>query len=112
MKRLLIITGWGLAIWSLTLLWPTSSLILTPAIIFWVIGGLGLLIMAYLTGQYVGQTDRRGQDAFQTSVHTRQTRPTPVVYGRGHFSRQTAPMPVVARQNPASRPTQPFPLAR
>jgi|GEM_PF-6327962 len=112
MKRLLIITGWGLALWSLTLLWPTSSLILTPVTTFWIISGLGLLIMAYLTGQYVGQTDRRGQDDFQTSVHTRQTRPTPVAYLRRHFSRQTAPMPIVTRQSSASRPTQPFPLAR
>ncbi|GAB4441672.1 MAG: hypothetical protein Fur0044_38150 [Anaerolineae bacterium] len=112
MKRLLIITGWGLVLWSLSLLWPTSSLILTPATTFWIIGGLGLIIMAYLTGQYVAQTERPREDDFQTSVHTRQTRPTPVVYGRGHFSRQTAPMPIMARQNPASRPTQPFPLAR
>lgn len=112
MKRLLIIIGWGLALWGLSLFWPTNSLFLTPATTFWIIGGLGLLIMAYLTGQYAGQTNRRADDTFHAGIHTRQTRPTPVVYLRGHFSRQTAPMPVMARQTAASRPTQPFPLAR
>lgn len=112
MKRLLIITGWGLVLWGLSLFWPALSLFLTPATTFWIIGGLGLIIMAYLTGQYVGQTNRRGEADLQTGIHTRRTRPTPVAYLRGHFSRQTAPMPVVVRQNPASRPTQPFPLAR
>lgn len=112
MKRLLIITGWGLVIWGLSLFWPTSDLVLTPAITFWIIGGVGLIIMAYLTGQYVGQIQRREEAGLQRTIHTHQTRPTPVVYLRGHFSRQTAPMPVMARQTAASRPTQPFPLAR
>ncbi|NJN98519.1 MAG: hypothetical protein HC875_32735 [Anaerolineales bacterium] len=112
MKRLLIITGWGLVIWGLSLFWPASDLILTPATTIWAIVGLGLMIIAYLTGQYVGRSNRRRDIDPRRTGHTHQTRPTSVAYLRGHFSRQTAPMPVVARQSSASRPTQPFPLAR
>jgi hypothetical protein len=113
MARLLKILAWGLAIWGLSLLWPTSSLVLTPATMIWLTIGLGLIVIAYFTGQYVGQTHSSGENkATRKAFHAHRTRPTPIAHVRSHFSRRTAPMPAVVKQSPASRPTRPIPLAR
>lgn len=72
--------AWGVAIWSLSLLWPEINLILTPSIMAGLVLVFAALILAYILGYYHSQIDhylRCRRDEGEQKHSSRPSRPVP-----------------------------------
>jgi hypothetical protein len=54
--------GLGIAIWSLSLLWPQVNRVLTPPVMVASVSGLGAGMLAYVLYQHLGQHNDHGHD--------------------------------------------------
>jgi hypothetical protein len=112
MKELKVILL-GIAIWSLSLLWPEVNQLLSPLatiVLMVVIGttGLGIIALIYVLEQKSGQEqdDLYGETGYD--FHSRVTRPMPAfVTGNDPASEPTRPLVVIRGQDHPSRPTRP-----
>ena len=105
MKFVRMITA-GLVLWSLTLVWPETNLVLLPRTgLTWAL--MGLIGLFYLLLARRSSMSRQLAAAYahratpsslswsghNNSLHSRPTRPYPVIPGRNRDSRPTRPMP-------------------
>lgn len=129
MKRFLLIITWGLAIWSLSLVWPYMNTVLTPEVADAILVGLVVATVAYVLGrQFTGD---EAAEAVEPVVKTQEpTRPSvpiinpfnrtprpvrpiiPQLNRPGFHSRATQPVPVLQRRADHSRITRPMPVGR
>lgn len=104
----------GIAIWSLSLLWPEVNRHLSPlatAILMVVIGatGLGVIALIYVLEQKSDRTQDSLYRETDYDFHSRVTRPLAVlISGNDPASEPTRPLVVIRGQNHASRPTRPM----
>ena len=104
--KCLQITGVGLLVWTITLVWLEFKLVLMSPLVIGVIAILAVALPAYNLGRYVGQHFREPM---------KQAHPTHLIKRASiaiaqHHSQPTHPMPIVGLQTQHSNPTQPMPV--
>ena len=103
----------GIAIWSLSLLWPEVNRLLSPlatAVLMVIITAtaLGVITLIYVLEQELGQEQSYQYEETGYDFHSRVTRPMSVlISGNDPASEPTRPLVVIRGQDHASRPTRP-----
>jgi hypothetical protein len=68
--------GLGVAIWSLSLVWPEVNLVLTPPVMAGLALALGAIILAYALGYYYRQNDQAQTERSNKNKQKHSSRPS------------------------------------